>query len=283
MGRYAQLVIGPAGSGKSTYCNSVHQHCEIIRRTVHVVNLDPAAEDFNYPVSFDIRDLVPLEDVMDEMKLGPNGGLLYCMEYLEENLDEWLGEELAGYGEEDYLIFDCPGQIELYSHVSAFKSLVDWLKAQGWAVCVVYCLDSQFVSEVSKFVAGSLQAMSAMVLLELPHLNVLTKVDLLTPDSKKALEQFLHPETRLLLDELQASTGSRFRKLNEAISQLIDDWSMISFSPLDYSEEDSIAYVLSQVDTAIQFGEDAEVKVRDGDDWDQNDDDGDDGHGGFGV
>lgn len=34
---------------------------------------DPAAEQFNYPVSFDIRDLVPLEDVMDEMKLGPNG------------------------------------------------------------------------------------------------------------------------------------------------------------------------------------------------------------------
>lgn len=64
---------------------------------------------------------------------------------------------------------------------------------------------------------------------------------------QKALEQFLYPETRLLLDELQASTGSRFRKLNEAISQLIDDWSMISFTPLDYSEEDSIAYVLSQV------------------------------------
>ena len=37
---------------------------------------------------------------------------------------------MQGFGEEDYLIFDCPGQIELYSHVSAFKSLVDWLKAQ---------------------------------------------------------------------------------------------------------------------------------------------------------
>ena len=34
---------------------------------------DPAAEEFNYPVAFDIRDLVPLEDVMDELKLGPNG------------------------------------------------------------------------------------------------------------------------------------------------------------------------------------------------------------------
>ena len=51
-------------------------------------------------------------------------------------------------------------------------------------MCTVYCVDSQFVSEIAKFVAGSLQALSAMVLLELPHLNVLTKVDLLTPDSK---------------------------------------------------------------------------------------------------
>lgn len=55
---------------------------------------------------------------------------------------------------------------------------------QGWAVCAVYCLDAQFASDVAKFVAGSLQALSAMVLLELPHHNVLTKVDLLTPESK---------------------------------------------------------------------------------------------------
>lgn len=44
--------------------------------------------------------------------------------------DSYHSSSLQGYGEEDYLIFDCPGQIELYSHVSAFKSLVDWLKAQ---------------------------------------------------------------------------------------------------------------------------------------------------------
>lgn len=71
--------------------------------------------------------------------------------------------------------------------------------------------------------------------------------------SQKSLERFLLPETRLLLDELHAHTGSRFRKLNAAMAQLIDDWSMISFTALDYSEEDSIAYVLSQVILFYQF------------------------------
>ena len=29
----------------------------------------------------DIRELISLEDVMEELQLGPNGGLIYCMEY----------------------------------------------------------------------------------------------------------------------------------------------------------------------------------------------------------
>lgn len=29
----------------------------------------------------DIRELVSLDDVMEELGLGPNGGLMYCMEY----------------------------------------------------------------------------------------------------------------------------------------------------------------------------------------------------------
>lgn len=34
---------------------------------------DPAADTFNYPASIDIRDLVTLEDVMEQLELGPNG------------------------------------------------------------------------------------------------------------------------------------------------------------------------------------------------------------------
>lgn len=36
----------------------------------------------------------------------------------------------------------------------------------------------------------------------------------------------------------------------------------VSFLPLDISDEDSIQDVLAQIDAAIQFGEDADVKVQ---------------------
>eukprot|EP01048_Picozoa_sp_COSAG05_P003498 COSAG05_NODE_162_length_15499_cov_23.006104_8_plen_168_part_00 len=108
MGKCAQLVIGPAGSGKSTFCNTIQEHCEVTGRTVHIINLDPAAEVFRYTPTMDVRDLVSVDDVMEELQLGPNGALVYAMEYLLEN-SEWLEEELDGYGPDDYLILDCPG------------------------------------------------------------------------------------------------------------------------------------------------------------------------------
>jgi Conserved hypothetical ATP binding protein len=46
------------------------------------VNLDPAAESFEYDVAFDVRDLITLSDVMEELELGPNGGLVrHQMQY----------------------------------------------------------------------------------------------------------------------------------------------------------------------------------------------------------
>lgn len=103
MGKHGQLVMGPAGSGKSTYCNALSKYCEQTGRTVHVVNLDPAAEHFSYPVSIDIRDLISLNDVVEELNYGPNGGLIYCMEYLLDHLS-WLSDAIEDFGD-DYLIF----------------------------------------------------------------------------------------------------------------------------------------------------------------------------------
>lgn len=73
-------ILGPAGSGKSTFCNSIISHAQSIGRNINLFNLDPAADKFEYPPTIDIRDLISLEDVMEEMEFGPNGGLIYCFE-----------------------------------------------------------------------------------------------------------------------------------------------------------------------------------------------------------
>lgn len=80
--RYAVLVTGPAGAGKSTFCSALITHAQTIGRSVHLFNLDPAAERFEYEPTLDIRDLINLEDVMEELEFGPNGGLIYCFEWV---------------------------------------------------------------------------------------------------------------------------------------------------------------------------------------------------------
>lgn len=80
--RYAVLITGPAGAGKSTFSKSFMTHLQNTRRTGHLVNLDPAASSasFEFEPSIDIRDLISLPDVMSELGYGPNGGLVYCFE-----------------------------------------------------------------------------------------------------------------------------------------------------------------------------------------------------------
>ena len=183
------------------------------------------------------------------------------MEYLEENIDEWLGEALAAYGEDDYLIFDCPGQIELYSHLSVFRSVVDFMRRDGWQVVAVYCLDSQFAAEVPKYIAGCLSCLSAMVQLEVPHISVLTKMDL-CKNKDEVEEDYLFPDAAHLRRALDVATAPRLHALNAAVTRLLDDFSMVAFVPLDVGDEESIGTCLAQVDGAVQYGEDQEVRTR---------------------
>lgn len=72
---FGQLVIGPPGAGKSTYCHGLHQLLTGLGRSHVTVNLDPANDNLTFTYDIDIRDLVDIEIVMKEVGLGPNGGL----------------------------------------------------------------------------------------------------------------------------------------------------------------------------------------------------------------
>lgn len=129
---FAQLVIGPPGSGKSTYCDGMHQFMTAIERKCSVVNLDPANDHTSYPCALDVRDLVTIDEIMDQEDLGPNGGVLYALEELEHNFD-WLEEGLKALGD-DYVLFDCPGQVELFTHHGSLRNIFFRLQKLGYRV-----------------------------------------------------------------------------------------------------------------------------------------------------
>ncbi|KAI4101945.1 MAG: hypothetical protein LQ339_004835 [Xanthoria mediterranea] len=275
MSKFGALVMGPAGAGKTTFCNALIQHLRLNKRSCFYVNLDPAAEDFSYEPDLDIKDLISLEDVMEELGLGPNGGLIYCFEHLLQNLD-FLTSALEPLSEEYLIILDLPGQIELYTHIPVVPTLVKHLTRFGSlnvSLCAAYLLESTFVIDRAKFFAGTLSAMSAMIMLEIPHVNILSKMDLVKGSvPKRQLKRFLDPDTSLLDDESTANParnskvvdpadtesvmgGASFSKLNKAVAHLIVDFSMVSFLQLDVQDEDSVGGVLSYIDDAIQYHE----------------------------
>src|SRR4051812_29635665 len=141
---------------------------------------------------------------MEEMGLGPNGGLIYCFEFLLENLD-FLTEALDPLSEEYLIIIDMPGQIELYTHIPILPTLVKHLTRTGAldiSLCAAYLLEATFVVDKAKYFAGTLSAMSAMIMLEMPHVNILSKMDLIKGQiGKREFKRFLDPDTTLLDEE----------------------------------------------------------------------------------
>lgn len=59
--------------------------------------MDPANDNIPYEPSFDVRELVSIEEVMEREELGPNGGVLWAMEEAEANFD-WLESQLEDCG-----------------------------------------------------------------------------------------------------------------------------------------------------------------------------------------
>jgi len=74
--------------------------------------------------------------------------------YLLENQD-WLKEQL-GEDDDDYILFDLPGQIELYTHMKTVKQLAELLQHWGFNVCSVMLIDSQFMVDGPKFISGNI-------------------------------------------------------------------------------------------------------------------------------
>ncbi|EXB55841.1 GPN-loop GTPase 2 [Morus notabilis] len=209
---FGQVVIGPPGSGKTTYCNGMSQFLKLIG---------------SYKCAVNIEDLIKLSDVMTEHSLGPNG--------------------------DHYLLFDFPGQVELFFlHSSAKSVIMKLIKKLNLRLTAVHLVDAHLCSDAGKYISALLLSLSTMLHMELPHINVLSKIDLIENYGKLAFNLDFYTDVQdlsylqSLLD--QDPRTAKYRKLTKELCDVIEDYSLVDFTTLDIQDKESVRNLVKLID-----------------------------------
>jgi hypothetical protein len=98
-----------------------------------------------------------------------------------------------------------------------------------------------------------------MLQLELPHINVLSKIDLIERNGKLPfnLEYYTDVLDLSYLINRMEDEGERFTRkycaLNKAICELIEDYSLVSFYTLNIEDKESVFNLIKAIDKANGF------------------------------
>ncbi|KAM1196695.1 hypothetical protein ACFX2I_008396 [Malus domestica] len=109
------IVVGMAGSGKTTFMHRLVSHTHESNIRGYVMNLDPAVMTLPFGANIDIRDTVRYKEVMKQFNLGPNGGILTSLNLFATKFDEVISVIEKRADQLDYVLVDTPGQIEIFT------------------------------------------------------------------------------------------------------------------------------------------------------------------------
>ena len=114
------IVLGMAGSGKTTFVQKLEEEIADKDKESYIINLDPAVMDTLYEPNLDIRDTVKYKEVMVSNNLGPNGAILTCLNLFSTNIDKAISL-LEPKQDLDFIVIDTPGQLEVFSWSASGK------------------------------------------------------------------------------------------------------------------------------------------------------------------
>ena len=119
---------------------------------------------------------------------------------------------------------------------------------------MVHLVDSHLCADASKYLAALLLSLTAMLHLGLPHVNVLSKVDLIESYGPLPfdLEFYTRGGDAAYLAAALAAEGrlQRHAKLTRALCEVVDDYGLVSFSTLDVQDEASMRALVALIDKA---------------------------------
>ncbi len=202
MERVHIFVVGTAGSGKTYFTKAFSDWLDMKKVDVFTVNLDPGADYLPYSADVDVREWFTLEEIMSKYDVGPNGAQIIGADLISTKINEIIDE--IDYSDPQYVIFDTPGQMELFTLRASSEVLISSL---GKNRCVMVYLYDPIVSKTpTGFLSLVFMVSSAVFRLEIPHVPVLSKADLIPEhDLEKIIEWSCDQEK--LYSELSAIRG----------------------------------------------------------------------------
>ncbi|GLT77379.1 hypothetical protein SLA2020_489730 [Shorea laevis] len=187
-------------------------------------------------------------------------GLVYFMDYLEKNID-WLESKLQPFLEDHYLLFDFPGQVELFFlHSNAKNVIIKLIKSLNLRLtAVIWLMHISVVTLGNKsglcFFHYLLRGIWSFRL----HINVLSKIDLIESYGKLAESFNLDfytdvPDLSYLQYHLdQDPRSTKYRKLTQELCDVVEDYSLVNFTTLDIQDKESVGHLLKLIDKSSGY------------------------------
>jgi len=123
----------------------------------------------------DVRDTVNYKEVMKQYNLGPNGGIVTSLNLFTTKFHQVIELINKANKEHNYVIFDTPGQIEVFTW-SASGSIITEALASEFPTIIVYVIDTVRSVNPVTFMSNMLYACSILYKTKLPFIVVMNKV-----------------------------------------------------------------------------------------------------------
>lgn len=170
------IVLGMAGSGKTTFVQKLEEEIANKDKESYIINLDPAVMNTLYEPNLDIRDTIKYKEVMTSNNLGPNGAILTSLNLFSTNIDKVISI-LEKKDDLDYIVMDTPGQLEVFSWSASGKIITDSFSLMFPSI-LIYIIDIPRCNNPNTFSSNMLYALSIMYKMKLPLLIAFNKLDL---------------------------------------------------------------------------------------------------------